>query len=53
MERCLWGAEGSAISGIDLDEVRLHMVAPNPEFSGVSAAISTCAGPRQAPKREL
>jgi hypothetical protein len=29
----LWGAEGSAISGIDLTDVRLHMVAPSPEFS--------------------
>jgi Glycosyl hydrolases family 28/Pectate lyase superfamily protein len=29
----LWGAAGSAISGVDLDGVRLHMVAPNPEFS--------------------
>lgn len=29
----LWGAEGSAISGIDLNGVRVHMIAPNPEFS--------------------
>ena len=29
----LWGAEGSAISGVDLDGVRLHMLAPDPAFS--------------------
>ena len=29
----LWGADGSAISGVDLSNVRLHMIAPDPEFS--------------------
>lgn len=29
----LWGGQGSAITGVDLDSVRLHMLAPNPEFS--------------------
>lgn len=29
----LRGADGSPISGVDLNGVRLHMIAPNPEFS--------------------
>ena len=29
----LWGAEGSPITGVTLRSVRLHMLAPKPEFS--------------------
>ncbi len=49
----LWGGAGSAISGVDLDGVPLHMVAPNPEFSASVGAIWICGGRPQAPRREL
>jgi hypothetical protein len=29
----LWGAEGAPITGIELNGVRLHMIAPRPDFS--------------------